>query len=222
MQVADGAGGGQGGDGDLQVVGLAMISQGINQALTEMGKLGLVADAGWTGAGRGFDKLEMDALTIGSDSVGAVFHSFCERWQWGVRALIEEGNGFAVAVGLSAGTLYQTDQTVKDSFKVGLNSLTGNPYATEQQVTSQSWDQLAHPAALDADYSLKSFKDAENVSRDTFKGMIRDGVTSETIPGVETMPVALGMDQDKYDDLVNLSLGLQQPQQPQQPQEGGR
>src|SRR4051812_1450449 len=112
------SGAGPGGAPDLRVVGLALIADGINKALAELGSLGLADKVGWSGVGRGFDDLEMDGMTIGDESVGAVFHSFCERWQWGVRALVDEGNSFAAAVGLSAGTMYQTDQTVKNSFKV--------------------------------------------------------------------------------------------------------
>jgi hypothetical protein len=203
-------GGGQGGAADLRSVGLALIADGINKALGELGKLGLVHDAGWSGTGRGFDDLEMDGMTIGDDTVGAVFHSFCERWQWGVRALVEEGNAFAEAVGLSAGTLYQTDQTVKNSLKVGLNSLEGSPYASEQQIESQSWGQLSTPAWLHPDYSEKSFRDSATASEQVLKGMGRDVATEEVLPGVEAAPTALGMDQGDYDAAVNKMLGLKQ------------
>ncbi|TXJ85448.1 hypothetical protein E2C11_06120 [Streptomyces lavendulae] len=215
MEALSGGGGDGGADGarpgaapDLRVFGLALVADGIDKALAELGKLGLVNDAGLTGTGRGFDDLEMDGMTIGDESVGAVFHSFCERWQWGVRALIDEGNGFAAGVGLSAGTLYQTDQTVKNSFKVGLNSLTGNPYASEQQIDQQSWSQLATPGWLHPDYSEKSFRDGLDVSEQTLKGMGRDLATAETVPGVEAAPVLTGMDQDQYNAAVNKEFGL--------------
>ncbi|MFF7970264.1 hypothetical protein [Streptomyces sp. NPDC007905] len=204
------SGAGPGGEADLRVVGLALIADGINKALGELGKLGFTDKVGWSGAGRGFDDLEMDGMTIGGESVGAVFHSFCERWQWGVRALADEGNAFAAAVGLSAGTLYQTDHLVKNSFKVGLNSLEGNPYASEQQVESQSWSQLAEPAWLHPDYSEKSFRDSATASEQVLKGMGRDVATAETVPGVELAPTLAGMDQDDYNAAVNTSLGLKQ------------
>ncbi|MET7569475.1 hypothetical protein ABZT04_13350 [Streptomyces sp. NPDC005492] len=201
--------GGEGGAGpDLQVVGLALIADGIDKALAELGKLGFLDKVGWSGAGRGFDDLEMDGLTIGDDAVGAVFHSFCERWQWGVRSLVSEGNRFAESVGLAAGTQYQSDQTVKNSLKVGLNSLEGNPYATEDQIEKQSWSQLAKPAWLDPDYSAKSFEDGAANSEQVLKGMARDAATAEVVPGVEAAPTALGMDQDDYDATVSKSLGL--------------
>lgn len=203
-------GGGPGGAADLRMVGLALIADGINKALGELGKLGLVHDAGWSGTGRGFDELEMDGMTIGDDTVGAVFHSFCERWQWGVRALVDEGNAFAQAVGLSAGTSYQTDQTVKNSLKVGLNSLEGNPYASEQQIQSQSWGQLATPAWLHPDYSEKSFHDSATASEQVLKGMGRDVATEEVLPGMEAAPTALGMDQNDYNAAVNKTFGLTQ------------
>lgn len=205
-----GFGGVPGGAPDLRVVGLAMIADGINKALGELGKLGFTDKVGWSGVGRGFDDLEMDGMTIGDESVGADFHSFCERWQWRVRALVDEGNAFAEAVGLSAGTMYQTDQLVKNSFKVGLNSLEGNPYASEQQIESQSWRQLATPAWLHPDYSEKSFRDGASASEQVLKGMARDVVTTETLPGMESVPTVLGVDQDEYNAAVNKELGLKQ------------
>jgi hypothetical protein len=219
MEAIPGAGGGAaeghdhsaGGPGraaDLQVFGLALIADGIDKALAELGGLGFTANVGWSGMGRGFDDLEMDGMTIGDESVGAAFHTFCERWQWGVRALVDEGNAFAAAVGLSAGTMYQTDQLVKNSFKVGLNSLEGNPYASEQQIESQSWKQLATPAWLHPDYSEQSFRDSAHASEQVVKGMARDVATSQTLPGVEGVPIALGMDQDDYNAAVNKALGL--------------
>ncbi|MEV6116316.1 hypothetical protein AB0L59_28510 [Streptomyces sp. NPDC052109] len=212
MEAVAGGGGGAsaGGSPDLRVVGLALIADGIDKALGELGKLGLVNDAGRSGTGRGFDDLEMDGMTIGDESVGAVFHSFCERWQWGVRALIDEGNAFAAGVGLAAGTMYQTDQTVKNSLKVGLNSLEGNPYASEQQIDQESWGRLATPGWLHPDYSEKSFRDGLTASEQTLKGMGRDLATAETVPGVELAPTLTGMDQDDYNAAVNASLGLKQ------------
>ncbi|WP_143076779.1 hypothetical protein [Streptomyces sp. MUSC 14] len=72
----------------------------------------------------------MDGMTIGDETVGAVFHSFGERCPWGVRALIDEAN----------------------------------PYASEQQIESQSWSQSAGPAWLHPQYSLKSFRDGATAS----------------------------------------------------------
>jgi len=206
-EVSQGGDGGAGGP-DLQVVGLALIADGIDKVLGELGKLGFADKVGWSGAGRGFDDLEMDGVTIGDDAVGTVFHSFCERWQWGVRSLVAEGNSFAEAIGLAAGTEYQADQTVKNSLKVGLNSLEGNPYASEDQIEKQSWSQLATPAALDPDYSAKSFEDGATNSEQVLKGMARDVATTDVVPGVEAVPTALGMDQDDYDATVSKGLGL--------------
>ncbi|OIJ63277.1 hypothetical protein [Streptomyces mangrovisoli] len=222
MDAVAGGGGGEPATGgvDLQTVGLALIADGIDKALGELGKLGFLDKVGWSGAGRGFDDLEMDALTIGGDTVGAAFHTFCERWQWGVRSLVAEGNGFAQAIGLSAGTMYQTDQTVKNSLKVGLNSLEGDPYATEQQVENKSWSQLATPGWTDPDYSARSFEDGAKNSEQVLKGMGRDIATDEVLPGVELGPLATGMDKDDYNAAVDHSLGLDQQSQPTQKGQG--
>ncbi len=85
---------------DLRVQGLELIAEGINKALSELDSLGTMK--GWAGAGRGFTSLEMDGKDVGDDQLGAMLHTFCERWQWGVRGLVDEGNAFAEAMGLSA------------------------------------------------------------------------------------------------------------------------
>ncbi|MDF3300130.1 hypothetical protein [Streptomyces tropicalis] len=205
---ADGAS--AGGTPDLRAIGLALIADGIDRALSELGKLGLIDDAGRSGTGRGFDDLEMDGMTVGDETVGAAFHSFCERWQWGVRALIDEGNAFAAGVGLAAGTMYQTDQTVENSFKVGLNSLEGNPYASEQQIDQEGWGQLATPGWLHPDYSEKSFRNGLTASEQSLKGMGRDLATAEAVPGVEVAPTLAGMDEDQYNAALDATFGPQQ------------
>ena len=62
-----------------------------------------------------------------------------------MRALTLQGNGFAQAVGLSAGSFAEQEQYVKDSIKIGVNSVNGNPHLTEDEVKDKSWDEIKHP-----------------------------------------------------------------------------
>ncbi|KMS66159.1 hypothetical protein ACZ91_69260, partial [Streptomyces regensis] len=80
---------------------------GLTEALGELKELGMVGEAG---AGRGFSDIALSGLELGHQGLTDEFKSFCERWEWGVRSLINEGNGFAVKTGLAAGTYYETDQ----------------------------------------------------------------------------------------------------------------
>ncbi|GAA1332108.1 hypothetical protein GCM10009647_072570 [Streptomyces sanglieri] len=112
------------GDGsDLHVPpdALAAIAKGIDLAHAELKDLGMVGEAS---AGRGFSDLGLSGLELGHGGLAAEFETFCGRWEWGVRALTQKGNNFAVGVGLSAGSFAEHEQYVKDSFKIGVNSLT--------------------------------------------------------------------------------------------------
>jgi hypothetical protein len=143
---------------------------------------------GWAGAGRGFTGLEMDGKDAGDDHLGAMLHTFCERWQWGVRALVEEGNALAEGMGLAAGTFHQTDEYVKGSMKVAYNSFVGDPFASNDQVAKESLDQINH-AGMTTGYGAK---DRENLVRSveqTGKGMLHDVETSEGVPGDPVTPI---------------------------------
>jgi hypothetical protein len=183
MSGGNGGNGRNGGNGkDLQVDGLDLIAQGITNTLSELEQLGLT---GWAGAGRGFSELKLSGLELGHDDLTSAFASFCERWEWGVRALVEEGNGFAQAVGLSAGTFHETEQYIEGSFKVLANSLIGNPYATEDEVTKTSWGGLvdgnafAHP-----DYSAQSFRHAADVGEQSLEQAKQDFLSARFVGGL--------------------------------------
>lgn len=171
---------GGGGQPDLRVQGLALIAEGINKALGELDALGTMK--GWAGAGRGFTGLEMDGKDAGDDRLGAMLHSFCERWQWGVRALVEEGNALAEGMGLAAGTFHQTDEYVKGSMKVAYNSFVGDPFASNDQVAKESVDQINH-AGMTTGYGAKDRENLMHSLKQTGKGMLHDVETSEGVPG---------------------------------------
>ena len=169
-----------GGQPDLRVQGLGLIAEGINKALSELDSLGTVK--GWAGAGRGFTGLEMDGKDAGDDHLGAMLHTFCERWQWGVRALIDEGNAFAEAMGLAAGTFHQTDDYVKDSLKIAYNSVVGDPFASNDQVAGESLDQINH-SVMTTGYGEKDRENLLHSVKETGRGMAWDVATSEGVPG---------------------------------------
>ncbi|MET8580706.1 hypothetical protein ABZX39_07410 [Streptomyces collinus] len=169
-----------GGQPDLRVQGLKLMAEGINKALSEMDSLGGMK--GWAGAGRGFTGLEMDGMAVGDDHLGAMLHTFCERWQWGVRDLMQEGNALAEGMGLAAGTFHQTDEYVKGSLKVAYNSMVGDPFASNDQVEKESVDQISHAAATTG-YGEKDRDNLVNSVKQTGKGMLTDVETSEGVPG---------------------------------------
>jgi hypothetical protein len=164
---------------DLAAQGLDLIAKGLTEALGELKELGMVGAAG---AGRGFGDVSLSGMELGHEELVGVFTSFCERWEWGVRSLINEGNGFALKTGLSAGTYYETEQYVEGSFKVVTNAAIGNPYASEDEVTKQGWGDIATSGAFGGvDYSKESFDRAGENIEQGWKDAGRDVMTSHVI-----------------------------------------
>ncbi|MFG3368228.1 hypothetical protein ACIPWY_29735 [Streptomyces sp. NPDC090032] len=193
-----------GGGKDLQVGGLAKITEGITLTLAELKEIGMV---GMAGAGRGFDEMALSGLALGHADLTSAFGSFCERWEWGVRSLIAEGNNFAEGVGLAAGTLHETDQYVDGALKIGANSVMGNPYATEDEITQMSWGDLGrHHALADPDYSKESFDEAGTNIRQGYRDAARD-VATATVGGSMTPQRVSGMNDKEYEAWLDSKFG---------------
>lgn len=196
---------------DIQAVGLDEIAKGITLVLDELREIGLIGSAG---AGRGFSQLELSGLELGHEGVMSAFKSFCERWEWGVRALVDEGNDFAEGVGLSAGTLYETDRYVDGALKIGANALVGNPYASEEEVAGKSWGQLAGDtvdAYLHPDYSQESFGQAWDNSKQGWKDAARDAMSSQVLGSPESSPLnmqrMMGLDDSEFEHYLDSQFG---------------
>ncbi|MGW4158453.1 hypothetical protein [Streptomyces sp. NPDC004788] len=201
--------GGAGGAGDeLAVSGLGEIADGLTSALGELKELGQV---GMAGAGRGFGDVGLSGLDLGHEGLTEAFSSFCERWEWGVRALINEGNAFALKAGLSAGTYYEAEQYVEGTFKIVTNAAIGNPYASEDEVTKQGWGDIATSGAYGGvDYSQESFEQARANMVQGWKDAGRDVATSETmVPGLnpQALHSSVGISDDQYEQMLDTAFG---------------
>ncbi|MFC8584650.1 hypothetical protein ACFUGD_08870 [Streptomyces sp. NPDC057217] len=151
---------------------LAAIAKGIDLAHAELKELGMTGQAS---AGRGFSELALSGIELGHDGLTSEFETFCNRWEWGVRALTLRGNGFAQGVGLSAGAFAEQEQYVKDSFKIGVNSLNGNPHLSEDEVKKMSWETVRDQHAWDgADWSPESFTGAHQEVEQTWRNTAYD------------------------------------------------
>ncbi|WP_326612449.1 hypothetical protein OG949_26925 [Streptomyces scopuliridis] len=151
---------------------LADIAKGINLAHAELKELGMIGEAS---AGRGFSDLALSGLELGHGGLTSEFETFCDRWEWGVRALTLRGNDFARGVGLSAGAFAEQEQYVKDSIKIGVNSLNGNPHLSEDEVKKVGWDEISTQSAFDnPDWSAESFSEAHAEVKQTWKDTTYD------------------------------------------------
>ncbi|MER5757812.1 hypothetical protein [Streptomyces sp. NPDC002082] len=197
---------GDGGDLDVSKAALGQIAEGITQTLAELKELGMVGTASM---GRGFSDLALSGMETGHDGLTSALGTFCERWEWGVRSLVQQGNAFAAKVGLSAGALHEQDQYIQGSFKVLTNSAMGNPYASEEDVIGKGWGDVLsdnpYTQIRDADYSRESFEQANENSKEAWKGTVRDLNSSDILLSNQLIDAAgLG---DEMDAAVDGMVG---------------
>ncbi|GGP85451.1 hypothetical protein [Streptomyces sindenensis] len=198
-----------GGGGDLRTQGLNLIAKGLTDALSELKELGM---AGQAGRGRGFGEIALSGLELGEQGLTDEFSSFCERWEWGVRSLISEGNALAKGTGLSAGTYYENEQYVEGTFKVVTNAAIGNPYASEDEVTQQGWGDIATSGVFGGvDYSQESWDRAGENMRQGWKEAGRDVMTSQTLGPLGLNPQNLhgtfGVSDAEYERMLDDTFG---------------
>ncbi|MEU3480422.1 hypothetical protein ACI2LO_07110 [Streptomyces sp. NPDC033754] len=207
-----------GNDPDLAApaAALAAIAKGIDLAHAELKELGMTGEAS---AGRGFSDLALSGLELGHGGLTSEFETFCNRWEWGVRALTLRGNGFAQGVGLSAGSFAEQEQYIKDSIKIGVNSLNGNPHLSEDDVKQMRWDTIRDQNRWDnADWDPESFSDAHQEVKQNWKNTTYD-VEDSMLDGLERSGVLDsklrdGMDEALKDKLDPDQATIDQAEQP--------
>lgn len=139
---------------------LKQAETGINAIIGELSGLGVKE----TGAqGRGFALLTLSPLQAGKASVQSAFESFCDRWSWGVRSLVQSANSMAQSVGLAAGRYQMMDQAAQNALKEVYSHLFSDPHLTKDDIDKRSWgDTLSDNgfnAIMHPDYTDKSFQD---------------------------------------------------------------
>ncbi|WP_330332027.1 hypothetical protein OHS33_21480 [Streptomyces sp. NBC_00536] len=169
---------------------------GLKATTAELGEIGgLMASSAGASFGAGFSALALTGMEAGHPAVASVFEDFCGRWEWGVRALVQGVGGLARDLGLSAGALWEEDQYLQGAFKVGTNSLYGNPHASEDEIEGRSWDEIVHGDPYKPDFSPEADRRAaedfertwaeagRKVSTEGFGGAVVDRVTE--VAGVD-------------------------------------
>ncbi|MFJ8665142.1 hypothetical protein [Streptomyces sp. NPDC093600] len=134
------------------------ITEGLRGAVAELREIG---SAGGASMGAGFESLSMTGMEAGHADVAGHFEDFCERWEWGVRALVQNASSLAAGLGIAAGTLWEEDQYLQGAFKVGANSLYGNPHANEDDIEQKAWGDIFSADVYKPDYSPESFVKAQ-------------------------------------------------------------
>ncbi|WP_405830574.1 hypothetical protein [Streptomyces sp. NBC_00105] len=204
---------GDGADLDASKQALGEIAKGITDSLAELRELGSVGTAGMGG---GFTELGLTGWETGHEGLTSTLGTFCERWGWGVRSLVQQGNTFAMNVGLSAGVVYEQDQYIQGSFKVVTNAALGNPYAAEKDVIDKDWGEVFSDNPItqirDADYSLESFGQATENGNEAWKTAVRDVNSSDILLSNQILDT-VGL-RDDMDGIVNDFVGPAPEPQP--------
>ncbi|MEU6562018.1 type VII secretion target [Nocardia nova] len=145
---------------DPQVLNQA--ADGINKIIGELSDLGLGSATGEVG--RGFSEVKLSPTEAGKESVQTAFATFCDRWSWGVRALVQNGNEVARTLGLAAGLFHDQDQELAAMVKETWTDIAGNPHLSAEEADKRSWgDTFAdnpYNAIRHPDYSAASFDQA--------------------------------------------------------------
>jgi hypothetical protein len=125
--------------------------------------------------GRGFSGLELTGMEASSAGVKSSFDAFCERWSWGVRSLVQDGNEIALRLGLSAGLYHDQEQYVSGVLKDAVSAaIGGNPDQDQSQTEKESWGQVwgdnAFTEAAHPDFSTASAVQAQQKMSQLWKG----------------------------------------------------
>ncbi len=125
------------GAGDL-AADPAALKEAADGLVAAMGELKSVSGAVNGELGRGFDELALSGMQLGNEELRSAFARFGERWDWGVRVLLTEGNELAGRLGLSAGAFHDNEQYVKGTFKDLAVGFTGDPDETDTDAENHS------------------------------------------------------------------------------------
>jgi hypothetical protein len=134
-------------------------AQGINDTIGALEELGFDEEAE---VGRGFSGLSLSGLQVGDAGLQAAFAGFCDRWSWGVRTLVQDGNQIARRLGLSAGMYSDAESNIIGSIKDLVDAGIGDPHLSDSQVAQGSWAQAAGLTAAQRpdDFSAAAWRQA--------------------------------------------------------------
>ncbi|MCX4747431.1 hypothetical protein OG455_18210 [Kitasatospora sp. NBC_01287] len=170
---------------------LKATAKGINDAIAELRTLGIDESAE---GGRGFSEIALTGMQVGNPGLQSALDDFCERWSWGVRTLVHDGNEIAQRLGLSAGMYYDQEQYASGMLKDVVSAAMGDPDLTQDQVESRSWGQTwsdnEYAQVRDADYSAGSFEKAAANSRAAWSAEGKDIKNSAPLPGLPGVVVS--------------------------------
>ncbi|MEU6353997.1 hypothetical protein ABZ896_32475 [Streptomyces sp. NPDC047072] len=156
---------------------LQQAAKGINQAIEELQDVGQV---GGGAVGFGFDSLALTPLQMGHPGLAKAFGTFAERWEWGVKALVDEGNAVAGKLDLSAGYYHEAEEYGVGVLKDVVVANYGAPTVSSEDAAKMSWGEVGAgiKGAWTPDLSQESASGARQQIGQTWQATQEDLTTS--------------------------------------------
>lgn len=192
-------------------------SAGINGVIDGLADTGVGSDYS-AALGRGYGDLDLDGRTIGHADPKSGLEEYCDRWEWGVRALVTGAAEISKGLGLGASHYEREEKWAGDQLKNFTMDLIGDPNLTPDQVKTMSWgdlwehnknaitdphwaltpEEMAEHRKLGEELRGTLIEDLETIGRhqidpsslvtDTIDGFEQDGFTADSPSSAETTP----------------------------------
>lgn len=203
---------------DLNVdpAALKRAESGINATIGELNDMGMLGSGSH---GRGFGSMVLSGMEAGHAGLADAFSGFCDRWGWGVRALVQDANQMASALGMAAGLFHEQDQYVADAGKIIATSVAGNPHLSEAEITSQSWGENFDD--WKPDYSVESQIAANERMGETWSTVGNDWVETQQEKFTDPLGYAQDEAQSAWDGVTGPAEGTEPVDPPTDPGDAG-
>ncbi len=139
---------------DLAALGQA--EQGVRDAVTELGSM-----AGWGRSELGAEGdglvngIDSAASSVGHDGLATALQTFADKWEWGVRFLVDDGVDTADALRDTRAWYEKVEGDVVSLLKQGAHAAIGNPMEDDSAWADKSFTDIAGESM--PDYSAESW-----------------------------------------------------------------
>lgn len=120
---------------------LEMARDGINGVIKGLADTGVGSDYS-AAIGRGYGDLDLDGRTIGHADPKSGLEEYCDRWEWGVRALVTGAAQISIGLELGASHYEREEKWAGDQLKNYVTDLVGDPGLSPDDVKDKSWGEL--------------------------------------------------------------------------------
>lgn len=152
-------------------VDLDALNQAESGVRDAVGELGSLAGGGGSAlAEQGSGLVEgMDGSVVGHEGLAAALEGFAEKWEWGVRFLVDDGVDAADALRDTRAWYQKMDEQAVDALQRGLHSFLGNPTEDVTAWDDKSAGELVTEAA--PDYSLGTMQESQARTSQQFEDL---------------------------------------------------